>query len=108
MTKKPRNNKLSTGNRPLSAPSRGHLLVSAAAGPASPPRTYDDGGLVDINHAPASALMTIPGMTPEQAERVVALRNDLGGFSSAEEVSALAELPPALTPRLAEHGIFLR
>ncbi|XVQ12434.1 ComEA family DNA-binding protein [Spirillospora sp. CA-255316] len=72
------------------------------------PRTYDDGGLVDINHAPASAFMTIPGMTPEQAERVVALRNDLGGLSSAEEVSALAELPPALTPRLAEHGIFLR
>ncbi|MFC5744095.1 ComEA family DNA-binding protein [Actinomadura rugatobispora] len=72
------------------------------------PRTYDDGGLVDINHAPASALMTIPGMTPEHAERIVALRHDLGGFSSAEEVAAMAELPPGLTPHLAELGVFPR
>jgi hypothetical protein len=30
-----------------------------------------------------------------------------GGFVSVEELSVLAELPPALTPRLDEFAIFL-
>ncbi|MFG2090800.1 MULTISPECIES: ComEA family DNA-binding protein [unclassified Spirillospora] len=72
------------------------------------PRNVDDGGLVDINHAPASARMTIPHMTPDLAERIVRLRDDVGGFGSAEEVAALAQLPPTLTPHLPEHAVFLR
>jgi hypothetical protein len=71
------------------------------------PRTFDDGGLVDINHAPASAIMTIPGMTPDHAERIVRLREDVRAFTSAEEVSAMAGLPPHLTPTLAEHTVYL-
>lgn len=71
------------------------------------PRTFDDGGLVDINHAPASAIMTIPGITHDDAERIVRLRQDLHAFTSAEEVSAMAGLPPHLTPALAEHSVYL-
>ena len=71
------------------------------------PRTFDDGGLVDINHAPASVIATIPGITPEMAERIVRLREDLQTFTSAEEVSAMADLPPHLTPTLAEHTVYL-
>jgi len=71
-------------------------------------RAYDDGGLIDVNHAPASALTQIPGITPELAAGIVRVRAETGGFVSAEEVAAMTGLPPALTPRLAEYGIFLR
>ncbi|TDC79436.1 helix-hairpin-helix domain-containing protein [Actinomadura sp. 7K507] len=71
-------------------------------------RAYDDGGLVDVNHAPESALTGILGITPEQAARIVRVRADAGGFVSAEEVAMMADLPPALTPRIAEYGVFLR
>lgn len=70
-------------------------------------RTYDDGGLVDINHAPAFALTGIPGITPELADRIVRVRADTGGFVSAEEVAVMADLPPALPPQIAEYGVFL-
>jgi DNA uptake protein ComE-like DNA-binding protein len=70
-------------------------------------RRYDDGGLVDVNHAPVSALVTLPGITPELAARIDAMRTEVGGFMSAEELSAVAALPPALTPDLAEHALFL-
>jgi hypothetical protein len=70
-------------------------------------RRYDDGGLVDVNHAPASSLETLPGITRELADRIERIRSEAGGFSSAEELSAVAALPPALTPDLAEFGLFL-
>jgi hypothetical protein len=70
-------------------------------------RRYDDGGLIDVNHAPASALEDVPGITRELAERIERIRTDVGGFTSAEELSAVAGLPPSLTPDLAEFGLFL-
>jgi hypothetical protein len=72
------------------------------------PRRYDDGGLVDINRAPAAVLATLPGVTPELADRIEQVRAEAGGFVSAEELSALAGLPPELTSELAEYGLFLR
>lgn len=71
------------------------------------PRQYDDGGLVDVNHASPQALGSLPGMTPELVERVARVREQCGGFSSVEEMSALADLPPALTAQLGEYTLFL-
>ncbi|TNY34858.1 ComEA family DNA-binding protein [Thermomonospora catenispora] len=71
------------------------------------PRRYDDGGLIDLNHAPAQTLTRLPGVTEEMARRIVEVRAQTGGFVSAEELSALAGLPPALTADLAEYGVFL-
>jgi len=71
------------------------------------PRHYDDGGLVDVNHAPVEALRHLPGITRELAERIDRVRTDVGTFVSAEELSATAGLPPALTPELAEFALFL-
>ncbi|MEU8800683.1 helix-hairpin-helix domain-containing protein [Spirillospora sp. NPDC048819] len=84
------------------------LAVEMRIGRPDLERSYDDGGLVDINHAPASVLAEIPGMTHELAERIVRIRSDTGGFISAEEVATLADLPPVLTPQIAEYGVFLR
>ncbi|MBX6766025.1 MAG: helix-hairpin-helix domain-containing protein [Actinomadura rubrobrunea] len=71
------------------------------------PRGFDDGGLVDVNHAPAHVLAQGLGITPEQAERLVQTRERCDGFVSAEEAAALTGLPPSLTPRLAEYGVYL-
>lgn len=72
------------------------------------PRQFNDGGLVDVNHAPAEALTTLPGITPELAGRIERVRADTGGFVSAEELSALAGLPPGITGELAEFAVFIR
>jgi DNA uptake protein ComE-like DNA-binding protein len=72
------------------------------------PRQYNDGGLVDVNHAPAEALSLLPGITAELAARIERVRAETGGFVSAEELSAVAGLPPALTGDLADYAVFIR
>lgn len=67
----------------------------------------DDFGLVDVNHAPASALCLLPGITPEIAALIEQTRNDVGNFTSAEDLCLTLNLPPALTGDLKEHAIFL-
>jgi helix-hairpin-helix protein len=71
------------------------------------PRGYDDGGLIDVNHVPAAALAALPGMTADLVDRIVRAREQCGGFVSVEELSALAQLPPELTPQLDEYTIYL-
>jgi hypothetical protein len=72
------------------------------------PRTYDDGGLVDVNHAPQEIIEALPGMTPEIAGRVVGRREETGGFLSVEEMAVDADVPPDVLPQLADYTIFLR
>lgn len=71
------------------------------------PRRHDDGGLIDVNHVPPQVLAALPGMTPDLVTRIASAREHCGGFVSVEELSALAQLPPALTPQLDEYTIFL-
>jgi hypothetical protein len=72
------------------------------------PRRYNDGGLVDVNHAPAEALTLLPGVTPELAVRIERVRAETGGFMSAEELAALAGLPPTLTTEVADYAVFIK
>ncbi|RFS86106.1 helix-hairpin-helix domain-containing protein [Actinomadura spongiicola] len=72
------------------------------------PRTYDDGGLVDVNSAPPQILAALPGMKPEFVERIVRRREEQGGFVSAEEMAVDADLPPDVLPAMAEFTLFLR
>ncbi|MFB4315591.1 ComEA family DNA-binding protein [Actinomadura sp. 21ATH] len=72
------------------------------------PRQYNDGGLIDVNHAPAEVLTMLPGVTPELAIKIERVRNETGGFMSAEELAALAGLPPTLTTELGEYAVFIR
>ncbi|WP_067466698.1 helix-hairpin-helix domain-containing protein [Actinomadura macra] len=71
------------------------------------PRTYDDGGLVDVNHAPQEIIAALPGMDAELAERVIRRRDAQGAFVSAEEMAVDADLPPDILPQLSEYSIFL-
>jgi DNA uptake protein ComE-like DNA-binding protein len=63
-------------------------------------RGYDDGGLVDVNTAPATVLAGLPGVTQPDVERLVAARTAAGGFSSLDEMAILADLAPALVDSL--------
>jgi len=55
--------------------------------------SYDDGGLVDINHAPDQALAEQLGMTQDEIDALHAARQHLGNFTSAAELSVYAKLP---------------
>jgi hypothetical protein len=48
------------------------------------PREYDDGGLVDVNHVPVGVFSSGLGLTPIEARDVLAARDKLGRFVSAE------------------------
>ncbi|TDD97151.1 ComEA family DNA-binding protein [Actinomadura rubrisoli] len=72
------------------------------------PHQYNDGGLVDVNHAPAKVLTVLPGVTQELALRIERVRAETGGFMSAEELSVVAGLPPALTAEIADYAVFIR
>jgi DNA uptake protein ComE-like DNA-binding protein len=58
------------------------------------PRNYDDGGLVDVNQVPGGILQSGLGLSPAEAAAVVAARDKIGRFSSPDEVTTYAELPP--------------
>ncbi|MBO4209474.1 AfsR/SARP family transcriptional regulator [Micromonospora echinofusca] len=71
------------------------------------PRTFDDGGLIDINAVPDAVLAGLPGLTPAQRHQVVLDRWLRGPYSSMEELAGRCLLPPTLTDSLREVLLFL-
>ncbi|MGW0469023.1 hypothetical protein ACWDX6_27760 [Streptomyces sp. NPDC003027] len=71
-------------------------------------RQFDDGGLVDVDHVPATILATLPGCTPELADRVVRVRDEHHGFTFVQEPEVYADLPEGLADELTERLLFLR
>lgn len=70
-------------------------------------RSYDDGGLVDINNAPASAIASTCGIDQDSADRIVEARATRGGFSNVAEVLVLLELPTETWDRIRHRAIVL-
>jgi hypothetical protein len=70
------------------------------------PRDYDDGGLVDVNHVPSAILAGQLGLTPKEVTDVMAARDKLGRFASADELCAYTELPPDRVDELRDLMIF--
>jgi hypothetical protein len=68
------------------------------------PRRYEDGGLVDANHAPATALAALPGISASLADQIVTTRETLGGFSDVNDMSVTLGISPQT---LDEAGGFL-
>lgn len=69
-------------------------------------RDYDDGGLVDVNHASASVLAKLPGMTPKLAAKAAELRDIRGPFVSAEDLTLALGMPPDWVAPLTELTIY--
>lgn len=58
------------------------------------PRSYDDGGLVDLNAVPAHVLAEALGWSSAEAEDVVEVRGRLGRFDGPAELIAYTGLLP--------------
>ncbi|MGI5524057.1 BTAD domain-containing putative transcriptional regulator [Micromonospora sp. CA-259024] len=70
-------------------------------------RTFDDGGLIDVNAVPEQVLTGLPGLTPEQGRQIVVDRWLRGPYASMEELAARCLLPPNATEPLRDLLIFL-
>jgi Helix-hairpin-helix motif len=84
-----------------------HLARELRIGRPDLPRQFDDGGLVDLNHAPAPVMVQLLGLSEADAAQVIEARDRIGGFSSAEEVIAYTELSPSLVDGIRERLVFL-
>lgn len=72
------------------------------------PRTFDDGGLIDVNHVPPEVMSRLPGLTYEMVDRIMRFRTESGGFVSAEELALHCDLPPSIVGEISEYALFLR
>lgn len=72
------------------------------------PRTYDDGGLVELNHAPASAIAEVCGIDPAIADNIVAAREARGGFLTVDDVFTAADIPITLWDIIRDRAIVIR
>lgn len=72
------------------------------------PSDFDDGGLVDVNHAPSDVLAALPGMGRQVAEQIVRTRSELGGFASLDELSVTLDLHPEQLDVIEDRLLFLR
>ncbi|MFE9954621.1 BTAD domain-containing putative transcriptional regulator [Micromonospora sp. NPDC005299] len=70
-------------------------------------RTFDDGGLVDVNAVAEQVIAGLPGVTAAQGRQVVTERWVRGPFGSMEDLGARCQLPAALTDSLRDVLVFL-
>lgn len=68
-------------------------------------RTYDDGGLVDINNAPAASISSVCRIKLADAKAIVELREERGGFANVDEMLVLVDLPVSAWDRIRERAI---
>jgi DNA-binding SARP family transcriptional activator len=64
-------------------------------------RTFDDGGLVDVNHVPGHELARLPGLSSEEAHRIVIDRLNRGPYTRPEDLIMRGLLSPRVVHRLA-------
>jgi hypothetical protein len=69
-------------------------------------RSYDDGGLVDVNHVPAEVLCAKLGWSADEAAAVVEYRESVGLFTSADELVVYAPLGPDRVDPVADLLVF--
>jgi DNA-binding SARP family transcriptional activator len=68
-------------------------------------RDFDDGGLVDVNHVPGHELARLPGVSSEEAHRIVVDRLKRGPYARPEELVIRGLLAPKTLHRLASRLI---
>jgi DNA uptake protein ComE-like DNA-binding protein len=69
-------------------------------------RTYDDGGLVDLNTAPPQAVADACGITLEAAQRIVDARTAAGiPFVQVEDAFTWTDVPVEMWDRIRDRGI---
>ncbi|MER7439549.1 AfsR/SARP family transcriptional regulator [Micromonospora avicenniae] len=71
------------------------------------PRTFDDGGLIDVNAVPEQVLAALPGLTADQCRHIAVDRWLHGPYTSLEDLAVRCMLPPNLTEPLRDLLLFL-
>ncbi|MFC4336815.1 ComEA family DNA-binding protein [Salininema proteolyticum] len=70
-------------------------------------RKIHDGGLVDVNSAPAEVIATLPGLTPDVSRAIVAHRSEHGPFDDADDLIRSVPIVPEPTPQLRVYAVFV-
>ncbi len=68
---------------------------------------FDEGGVVDVNHALVEDIADLPGIDAETARRIVAARDELGGFSTVADLGMTMDLPGDVVEALRGRVVFL-
>jgi DNA uptake protein ComE-like DNA-binding protein len=71
------------------------------------PHDYDDGGLVDLNSAPATAIAAACELTPRAADGIVAARTEHGGFLTVDDLFSMADIPIGAWDMVRDRGIVI-
>lgn len=71
------------------------------------PRTFDDGGLVDINSAPAPVLAQFLGLSDAEANAVIQARSHVARFERVDDLVVLVGMEPGRVSSLAERVILM-
>ena len=82
------------------------LAVEMGIGRPDVPGAHD-AGLIDINHAGRAALMRLPGLDGELADRVIDAHERVHGFASVEDLGATLDLDGDLVEDLRDRVVFL-
>ena len=64
-------------------------------------------GVIDVNHVPARVLAQLPGLDGDLAQRIVEVREEIDGFSSAEDLGHVLGLDADVVDRLGERTVYL-
>jgi DNA uptake protein ComE-like DNA-binding protein len=66
-----------------------------------------DGGLVDLNSAPAAVIARLPGVGAPLAKRIVKAREEVNGFASLDDLGQLLDLDAPAVDRLRDAVVCL-
>jgi hypothetical protein len=100
----PRRRRLRDEARHFAAFDPGHALRLGIGRPDLP-RSYDDGGLIDINHVPGHVLARLGGLSSDDAHRIVMDRLHRGPYARPEDLVMRGLLEPKALHRLASRLI---
>jgi hypothetical protein len=70
-------------------------------------RTYDDGGVVDLNNAGADAIAAVLGWSLGKAKDFVAERDQRLGYESVTELAAMSSISPRVLDRASDRIVLL-
>lgn len=72
------------------------------------PRTYDNGGLVDLNGAPAHVITEVCDIPADVAAAIVLARETRGEpFSNVDELFVVVDLPVSMWDRIRDHAVLV-
>jgi len=79
------------------------FVVTASGGSLAADTEERLAGVVNLNTASIEELKLLPGVGEARAEAIVTLRNELGGFTTVDELMVVKGLGPNLMKRLRPH-----